>query len=174
MSGINYDLKKIRGIVFDVDGVLSPSTIPMGEDGQPVRMVNIKDGYAIQLAAKNGYKMAIITGGKQENIRLRYEALGLKDIYIGASQKYDIFISWMKKEGLTAEEVIYMGDDIPDLHCMRAAGLPIAPNDAAWEAKEEATYISRFNGGYGCARDVLEQVMKAQGCWMKDDNAFGW
>jgi 3-deoxy-D-manno-octulosonate 8-phosphate phosphatase (KDO 8-P phosphatase) len=118
--------------------------------------------------------MAIITGGKQENIRLRYEALGMKDIYIGASQKYQIFIDWMKKEGLDSEEVIYMGDDIPDLHCMRAAGLPIAPNDAAWEAKQEAAYISRFNGGYGCARDVLEQVMKAQGSWMKDDNAFGW
>lgn len=174
MSGINYDLKKIRGIVFDVDGVLSPSTIPMGEDGQPVRMVNIKDGYAIQLAAKNGFRMAIITGGKQENIRLRYEALGIADIYTGASHKIEIFRDWIKRNGLMQEEVIYMGDDIPDLKCMREAGLACAPSDAAWEAKEEATYISRFSGGYGCARDVLEQVMKAQGCWLRDDNAFGW
>lgn len=174
MSGINYDLKKIRGIALDVDGVLSPSTIPMGEDGQPVRMVNIKDGYALQLAARLGMKFAIITGGKMENVRYRYEALGIHDIYLGAAHKLEIFREWMQANDLQPEEVIYMGDDIPDLKCMRIAGLPCAPADAAWEARQEARYISRFSGGYGCVRDVLEQVLKAQGNWMSDDRAFGW
>lgn len=174
MSGINYDLTKIRGFAFDVDGVLSPSTIPMGEDGQPVRMVNIKDGYALQLAVKSGYKIAIISGGKTESVRYRYESLGIKDIYLGASHKIGIFEKWMKKEGLDREEVAYMGDDIPDLRCMRLAGLPCAPFDACHEARQTALYVSKIAGGYGCARDIIEQVMKANGQWLKDEKAFGW
>ena len=174
MSGINYDLIKIKGFAFDVDGVLSPSTISMSDDGEPLRMVNIKDGYALQLAAKLGFKICIITGGKNESIRLRYEKLGIHDIYLGASHKLDIFTEWMNQNGLTASNVIYMGDDIPDLKCMRVAGLPCCPQDACYEARETAHYVSRFTGGYGCVRDVVEQVLKAQGLWLKDENAFGW
>lgn len=174
MSGINYDLSLIKGFVFDVDGVLSPSTIPMDEKGEPMRMVNIKDGYALQLAAKLGYRIAIITGARTESVRYRYESLGIKDVYIGASVKIDIFTGWMKENGLTPEEVIYMGDDIPDLQCMRVSGLPCAPYDACHEARETAKYISRFTGGYGCGRDVIEQVLRAQGHWLIDNKAFGW
>lgn len=174
MSGINYDLTKIRAFAFDVDGVLSPATVPMGEDGNPLRMVNIKDGYALQLAAKLGFAMAIITGGKSESVRRRYQALGLRDIYIGASHKIDVFRQWMAANNLQPEEVLYMGDDIPDLKCMQACGLPCAPADAASEILAEALYISRFKGGYGCGRDVIEQTLKAQGKWMKDAKAFGW
>lgn len=174
MSGINYDLKQIRGLVFDVDGVLSPSTIPMDKNGQPVRMVNIKDGYALQLAAKKGFHIAIITGGKDESVKLRYEGLGIPDIYIGVSKKIGIFTEWMHKEGLQPEEVLYMGDDIPDLQCMRIAGLPCTPYDGASEAKAESKYVSRFTGGYGAVRDVVEQVLKAHGYWMSDTTAFGW
>lgn len=174
MSGIAYDLKLIKGFAFDVDGVLSPSTIPMNDEGEPMRMVNIKDGYALQLAAKLGYDIAIITGGRQESVRKRYEALGVKHIYIGASEKKRIFEKWMAMNGLRRENVLYMGDDIPDLQCMRSCGLPCAPYDAAYEAKETALYVSRFSGGYGCVRDVLEQVLRAQGNWMKDAHAFGW
>lgn len=174
MSGINYDLKKIRGFAFDIDGVLSPSTIPMNDNGDPMRMVNIKDGYALQLAAKLGYNIAIITGGKTESVRHRYEGLGIKDIYLGASHKIDIFKQWMAEAGLSPEEVIYMGDDIPDLKCMRLAGLACAPYDACADARQTAGYVSRFTGGYGCGRDVIEQVLKAQNNWLKDDNAFGW
>lgn len=174
MSGINYDLTKIRGIAFDVDGVLSPSTIPMDSEGTPLRMVNIKDGYALQLAMKRGLNIAIITGGNTESVRKRYESLGIKDIYLGASVKIDIFHKWMESKGLKAEEVIYMGDDIPDLQCMRAAGLPCCPYDACAEVRQTAAYISRYTGGYGCGRDVLEQVLKAQGLWLSDAKAFGW
>lgn len=174
MSGINYDLTKIKGFVFDVDGVLSPSVIPMSKDGEPLRMANIKDGYALQLAAKLGYEMAIITGGESIAVQNRFSALGIKDIFQKVAHKIGVFESWMKDKSLSPDEVVYIGDDIPDLKCMRAAGLPCAPNDAAWEARETATYVSRFNGGYGCVRDVVEQVLKAKGEWLADDKAFGW
>ena len=174
MSGINYDLTKIKGFVFDVDGVLSPSVIPMSADGEPMRMANIKDGYALQLAAKYDYKMAIITGGNSPAIYNRFSALGIKDIYQKASHKLEILEKWITDNGLTPEEVIYIGDDIPDLKCMRHVGLPCAPNDACWEARETAVYVSRFNGGYGCVRDIVEQVLKANNQWLSDARAFGW
>lgn len=174
MSAINYDLSKIKGFVFDVDGVLSPSLIPMSVDGDPQRMANVKDGYALQLAAKSGYQIAIITGCKSEAIVNRFRTLGIHDIYIKASKKIGIFEKWMQEKGLSPEQIVYMGDDIPDLACMRKAGLPCAPRDAAWEARETAEYVSRFDGGYGCVRDVVEQVMKAQGNWLLDDNALTW
>lgn len=174
MSGINYDLQKIKAIVFDVDGVLSPSTIPLGDDGYPRRMVNIKDGYALQLAVKKGYLIAIITGGKGTAVQTRFESLGIKDIYSGASKKLPVLLEWMKKYGLHKEEVAYMGDDIPDLQCMRRVGLPCAPYDAVWEVKETALYVSKHSGGYGCGRDILEQIMKAQDKWLTDAEAFGW
>lgn len=174
MSAIDYDLKNIRGVALDVDGVLSPSTIPLGSDGMPRRMVNIKDGYALQLAVKRGLKIAIITGGTSEAVALRYRALGITDIYQGAGHKLPILEEWMEKEELTAAEVAYMGDDIPDLKCLRHVGLSCCPHDAAHEVLATARYISRFTGGYGCVRDLLEQLLKAQGHWMADDKAFGW
>lgn len=174
MSGINYDLRKIKGFAFDVDGVLSPSVIPMAEDGNPVRMANIKDGYALQLAARLGYKLAIITGGNSPAIAGRFAALGFTDIFMKASDKIDIFNKWMNDRNLTPEETVYFGDDIPDLKCMRLAGLPCAPRDGAREARETALYVSRFDGGYGCVRDVVEQVLRANGQWLGDDRAFGW
>lgn len=174
MSGISYEISKIRGFAFDVDGVLSPSTIPMSDTGDPMRMVNIKDGYALQLAAKLGYHIAIITGGKMVSVRYRYEALGIRDIFLGASHKIDVFKDWMQSRGLFPYEVLYMGDDIPDLTCMRYCGLACAPFDACSDVRDAAAYISRFNGGYGCVRDVIEQVLRARGDWMKDSDAFGW
>lgn len=171
---MNYDLTKIKAFAFDVDGVLSPSTIPLGEDGLPRRMVNIKDGYVLQLAIKKGYKIAIITGGKSDAIKARYESLGISDIFMGSSKKLPILIDWLRKEELNPEEVIYMGDDIPDLQCMRYVGLPCAPFDAVWEVRQTATYISKLTGGYGCVRDVVEQVMKAHNDWLNDSEAFGW
>lgn len=174
MSATDYDLTKIRAFALDVDGVLSPSTIPLEDDGRPRRMVNIKDGYALQLAVRLGYKIAIITGGREESIRLRFEALGIGDIYLGASMKLPVLTAWMEREGLTPEEVVYMGDDIPDLRAMRHVGLPCCPNDAAAEVRMTAKYVSRFGGGYGCVRDIIEQTLKARSQWMADDTAFGW
>ncbi|WP_295728386.1 HAD family hydrolase [uncultured Muribaculum sp.] len=174
MSKIDYDLRLIRGIAFDVDGVLSPSCIPLGADGMPQRMVNIKDGYAIQLAVKCGYHIAIITGGDSQAIHDRFSGLGVKDIYMKAGVKIKVLHDWMSLHGLRPEEVAYAGDDIPDYEVMKHVGLPVAPRDAACEIKEAARYISPYDGGQGVGRDLLEEVMRAQGHWMNDAKAFGW
>ena len=171
---INYDLTKIRAIIFDVDGVLSAGTITLAPNGDPVRTANIKDGYALQLAVKKGLIVAIITGGKTEAIRVRYEGLGLKDVFLGCSFKTKEYSLLMEKYDLRPEEVMYMGDDIPDYEVMRLCGCPVCPVDAAPEIKEISTYISHHKGGYGCGRDVIEQVLKAQGKWMDGNDAFGW
>lgn len=171
---INYDLTKIRAIVFDVDGVLSAETIPMDQSGQPIRTVNIKDGYAIQLAVKRGLQIAIMTGGRNKEIALRYEYLGVKDVHLCCSMKIKTWEEFTQKYGLSDEEIIYMGDDIPDYEVMLRAGCPCCPADACEEVKSISTYVSDRRGGYGCARDVIEQVLKAQGKWVLDEKAFGW
>ncbi|MDR1706994.1 MAG: HAD hydrolase family protein [Prevotella sp.] len=173
MSTINYDLSKIKAFIFDVDGVLSPNSIPLSLTGEPMRMVNIKDGYAINLAVNHGYSVAIITGADTENIRLRFSRLGVKDIYMKSRVKIIDFNDYMQKTGFKPEEILYSGDDLPDYHVMEAVGLAVAPADAAPEIKGVAQYISHCKGGDGVARDVIEQVMKAQGKWMGDE-AFGW
>lgn len=174
MSAIDYDLTKIRGIALDVDGVLSTSTIPLSPQGEPLRMVSTKDGYALQLAVKKGLHIAVITGGNTESVRVRFASLGIKEIHLAAAHKLPVMLDWMARYGLKPEEVAYMGDDIPDLMCMRNVGLPCAPHDACWEAKETAHYISRFDGGYGCVRDLVEQILKAQKLWLNDADSFGW
>lgn len=171
---INYDLKKIKALVFDVDGVLSAETIAQHPSGEPMRTVNIKDGYAMQLAVKKGLIVAIITGGRTEATRKRYEGLGVKDVYLGAAVKTKEFAHLMNKYNLKSEEILYMGDDIPDYEVMCQCGLPCCPADAVPEIKEISRYISHRNGGYGCGRDVIEQVLKAQGKWMEHHDAFGW
>lgn len=173
MSTINYDLSKIKAFIFDVDGVLSPNSVPLSLTGEPMRMVNIKDGYAINLAVKHGYSVAIITGADTENIRLRFSRLGVKDIYMKSRVKITDLNDYMQKTGFKPEEILYSGDDLPDYHVMEAVGLAVAPADAAPEIKGVAQYISHCKGGDGVARDVIEQVMKAQGKWMGDE-AFGW
>jgi len=171
---INYDLKKIRAIIFDVDGVLSCETIPMSVDGMPMRTVNIKDGYALQLAVKLGLRMAIMTGARVEAVRVRYEGLGLTDVYTGCSVKIRVYEEFLAKYGLKDEEVMYMGDDVPDLEVMRRVGCPVCPKDACTEVKEASLYVSHCLGGQGCARDVIEQTLRAQGLWQMNAPAFGW
>jgi len=171
---IDYDLSRIRAIVFDVDGVLSQETIVLGDNGLPLRTVNIKDGYAIQLAVKLGLRIAIITGASVEAVRVRYAALGLTDIYLGAAVKIKAYDEFLKKYGLTDDEVMYMGDDIPDLEVMRRVGCPTCPKDACPEVRQASIYISDRCGGKGCARDVIEQTLRAQGKWVMDERAFGW
>lgn len=144
------------------------------EEGDPVRMFNVHDGYALVQAVRCGLKIAVISGGKSPQMQKRFEKLGVKDIYMGVSEKTAVFNDWMAREGLTAEETAYMGDDIPDLRTMRIAGLPCAPYDATHEARETASYVSRFNGGYGCVRDLIEQILRARGQWMSDDGSFVW
>jgi 3-deoxy-D-manno-octulosonate 8-phosphate phosphatase (KDO 8-P phosphatase) len=171
---INYDLTKIRTIVFDLDGVLSASTISLDADGTPLRTVNIKDGYAIQLAMKMGLRIAILSGCRIEAVRQRYEGLGMEDIFLGASVKIQVYDEYLAKYGYDDSEVMFVGDDIPDLEVMRRAGCAVCPKDACTEVKEVSCYISQYDGGYGCGRDVIEQTLRAQGKWLKDDKAFGW
>ena len=171
---INYDLTKIRAIIFDVDGVLSAETITLSASGDPLRTVNIKDGYAIQLAIKMGLRIAIMTGANTETVRLRYERLGMQDLYLGCSVKIKTYDEFLQKYSLTDDEVMYMGDDIPDLEIMRRVGCPVCPKDACAEVQEASVYISHLKGGYGCGRDVIEQTLRAQGLWLKNEKAFGW
>lgn len=171
---INYDLQKIRAIVFDLDGVLSGSTIALDLEGTPLRTVNIKDGYAIQLAMKMGLRIAIISGCRIEAVRMRYEGLGMEDIYLGAAVKIKTYEEFKAKYGYADEEVMFMGDDIPDLEVMRRVGCPVCPKDACHEVREVSIYASDRNGGEGCGRDVIEQTLRAQGKWLKDEHAFGW
>lgn len=170
---INYDLKKIKGFVFDVDGVLSPNQIPLALNGDPMRMANIKDGYAMQLAIKKGFELGIITGGYTDAVKIRFEHLGVQHIYMRSSDKLRDYEDFLLISQLKDEEIVYCGDDMPDYEIMRRVGLSVAPADAAPEIKQIAKYISPQNGGYGVARDVIEQVMKIQGLWMGDE-AFGW
>ena len=159
MSSINYDLRKIKAFVFDVDGVLSCDVIPLHPNGDPMRTVNIKDGYALQLAVKKGYEVAIITGGYTEAVQIRFSRLGIQHIYMRSAVKVHDFKDFMEKTGLSPEHIMYAGDDIPA--------------DAAPEIKEIAKYISSRRGGEGVARDVIEQTMRAQGHWFGEE-AFGW
>lgn len=171
---INYDLSKIKAVVFDVDGVLSASTITLHPEGEPMRTVNIKDGYAIQLAVKRGLNIAIMTGADVKSIRMRYEKLGVKNIFTGCSVKIKTYDKFLADNGLTDEEVIFVGDDIPDYEVMSRCGCPCCPADACPDIKSVSRYISHAQGGYGVGRDIIEQVLKAQGKWLSDKVAFGW
>lgn len=171
---IHYDLKKIKALAFDVDGVLSRQTVVLHPDGEPLRTVNIRDGYALQHAVKMGLRIAIITGGRSEAVRLRYEKLGVTDVYMGCSVKITTYEAFLAKYGLRDEEVLYMGDDIPDYEILSRCGCPCCPSDAAPEIRSLCRYISHHAGGDGCGRDVIEQVLRAQQKWMSDESAFGW
>ncbi len=171
---ISYELKKIKAIVFDVDGVLSLNTVAMDNEGVPVRTMNIKDGYAIQLAVKLGLKIALMTGGRNEEIRKRYAYLGVQDVFLNCKVKLNTWDTYLKENNLQTDEVIYVGDDIPDYEIMQRAGCPCCPKDACADIKAISTYISDCNGGMGVARDIIEQVLRAQGKWLTSAKAFGW
>lgn len=171
---INYDLTKIKAIIFDIDGVLSSETITLSSEGVPLRTVNIKDGYAIQLAMKLGLRIVILTGANVASVRVRYEGLGVEDIYMGCAVKIETYNRFLEKYGLTDDEIMYMGDDIPDLEIMRRVGCPVCPKDACPEIKEVSLYVSDRIGGHGCGRDVIEQVLRAQEKWEMNAKAFGW
>lgn len=174
MSKISYDLTKIKAVVFDVDGVLSTATIPLGDNGVPRRTVNTKDGFAMQLAVKRGLKLAIITGAVSPGITERFEGLGITEIFTGVGMKLPVFKDWIESHGLSPEEVAYVGDDVPDYECLLHAGLSVAPADAASDILDIARYVSPVTGGNGVARDILEEVMRANGIWALTDKAFGW
>ncbi|UBM60539.1 HAD hydrolase-like protein [Marinilongibacter aquaticus] len=162
-------LNKISTLVFDVDGVFTDATILVTEDGS-FRSFSMRDGYAVRMAANAGYKLAVISGGKEESIRTRMRAIGIEEVHlsVGTAQKAEIMNEILTKWKLQEEEVLYMGDDIPDLLLMNAfAVFKVCPADAQPEVKEVAEYIAQMNGGNGAVREVVELVMKAQNKWMK-------
>ena len=173
MSRIDYDLALIRGIVFDMDGVLSASTVAVREDGTLQRHSNVKDGYAIQYALKCGLRIAIISGARDLSMLPAYRSLGIEDVYFHVGKKRERLEEWMKTNGFSPNEVAYVGDDISDIPAMRMVGLPCVPRDASVEAKCEAHYISPCNGGQGVARDIISQILSAKGLWMNED-ALEW
>ncbi len=168
MGFFKDELKKIRAFVFDVDGVLSRQTQNITADGELIRTSCTKDGYALMYAIRKGYCIAIISGGGAPGIRERLEKLGVKpdNIYLKIANKVEALEEVMHNNQLTPEEVMYMGDDIPDYVVMTQVGLPVCPLDACEEIKTVARYISDIKGGEGCVRDVISQVLKAKGDWM--------
>ena len=166
-------LKHISTYIFDYDGVLTNGDILVTLDGDTLRTINAKDGYALQYAVKKGLRIIILTGAKSQSIRNRFINLGIKEVYQGIEDKYDFFISFVKNHELDSKNILYMGDDIPDYKVMEMVGLPACPADAAEEIKLISKYISDKKGGCGCVRDVLEQSMKLQEIWMNDE-AFIW
>lgn len=169
---MNYKeiFKNITTVVLDVDGVLTNGDIILMPGMQPVRKMNAKDGYAMQLAVRNGIRMAIITGGRSPEVKERLQGLGITDIYLGASSKMESYEDLKMCYDLKDEEILYMGDDLPDYDIMKIVALAAAPQDAAPEIKSVADYVSPIDGGKGCVRDVLEQLLKIQGKWARSED----
>ena len=164
-------LADITTFIFDVDGVLTDGTITVTTEGEMLRTMSIKDGFALKTAVDAGFNMCIISGGSNEGVRKRLAGLGLKDIYLGAHNKIDQLNEYLSYNNIKLENVLYMGDDIPDYPVMQLVGLPCCPQDAAPEIKAISKYVSHKNGGKGAVRDVIEQVLKIHGKWNGNFNA---
>lgn len=175
MSKTNFkeDLAKIRAFAFDVDGVMAKSEVYLSPEGELLRSMNTKDGYALQYASKRGYPIAIITGGTSGSVGLRFQVLGITDVYLGSADKVENFEDFREKYKLKADEILFMGDDLPDLKVMEKAGVACCPSDAVEEIKSISAYISHQPGGTGCVRDIIEQVLRLHGKWM-DGEVFLW
>ena len=161
-------LSQVTTFIFDVDGVLTDGSIQISTNGELLRTMNIKDGFAMKHAREQGYTICIISGGKNEGVRHRLKGLGITDIYLGCPDKVEQMEEFFDIYEISPENVLYMGDDLPDLYPMKKVGLPCCPQDAASEIKEISKYVSHKKGGKGCVRDVIEQVMKVQGKWIED------
>ena len=164
-------MNDITTFILDVDGVLTDGTIHVTQTGEMLRDMHIRDGYAMKAAVENGYTVCIISGGSNEGVRVRLRNLGITDIHLGVPNKVETFNEFIELYNIKPEHVLYMGDDIPDFHVMKLVGLPTCPQNAVPEIKNISKYISHINGGNGCVRDVIEQVMKVQGKWMEHFDA---
>ena len=173
MANFKEDLTCIKAFVFDIDGVLSLQTINLNPFGIPNRTVNLRDGYAIQLAVKKGYHVGIISGSNSKDYQKRLKGLGVKEVFLNSRSKIGHYEAFKSKFGLKDQEILYMGDDIPDIEVMRIAGVPCCPSDADSEIKQVASYISDKKGGEGCVRDVIEQVLRLHNKWM-DQEGLTW
>jgi 3-deoxy-D-manno-octulosonate 8-phosphate phosphatase (KDO 8-P phosphatase) len=160
--------KNVTTFVFDVDGVLTDGTILVLENGLQARRMNIKDGLALQMALKNGFRVLIISGGNSKPVEERLNKLGVKDVYMSVSDKKTFIAKYIAENRLSWDELLFMADDLPDLELLRTVGIACCPADAVQEVKEVAHYISPVNGGLGCVRDIIEKVLKVQDKWLFD------
>lgn len=160
-------MNHITTFIFDVDGVLTDSSVHVTPEGEMLRIMNIRDGYAMKAAVESGYNVCIISGGSNEGVRIRLRNLGITDIHLATPDKVETFKEYTDIYNIKPEEVLYMGDDLPDYHVMKLVGLPTCPQDASPEIKGISKYVSHKNGGRGAVRDAIEQVMKVQGKWMQ-------
>ena len=167
---MNYleTLKDIRTFIFDVDGVLTNSELIILESGKLLRKMSVRDGYAIKHAIRKGYRVIIITGGKSEGVVSRLQGLGVQDVYSGIDDKVDAYREVVHAYSLQPIQILYMGDDFPDIEVMQKVGIAACPKDAAHEVIEIADYISPKEGGKGCARDVIEKVLRLHGNWIEE------
>lgn len=165
MDNVLELFKPIRTFVLDVDGVLTDGSLLATEEGHLLRKMNIKDGFAMQMAVKKGYKIWVISGARSEGVRARLNKLGITDVHIGIETKKELLLEIAEESRTTFESILYMGDDIPDYAAMQLCGLPCCPNDAVAEIRNVARYISPLKGGDGCVRDVIEKVLKLNGHW---------
>ncbi len=173
MANYKERLKKVTTFIFDYDGVMTDGALILQHEGNPLRSANVKDGYVLQLAIKLGYNVVIISGGFSQSVENRFGALNIKDVFLGVRDKVVVFDEYIKKKNIDPEHIVYMGDDIPDYKVMKMVGVPVCPADAVEEIKSISLYISDKNGGKGCVRDIIEQVLKVQGKWMTDES-FHW
>ena len=167
MGNFKVLLPKVNTFVFDIDGVLSDGSILVTENGGQLRTMSTRDGLAISMAIKKGYNVAIISGGNDHSVIHRLKYLGIEDIFIGVKDKVEVLNNYFNEKDVVADNVLYMGDDIPDYHAMQACGVKTCPKNAVIEIKNIADYISDKDGGYGCVRDIIEQVMRCKGDWFK-------
>lgn len=164
-------LSTITTFILDIDGVLTDGTVHVTSSGELLRTMNVKDGYALKTAIKLGYHICIISGGKNEGVKIRLQGLGIQHIYLGVRDKVKCLETFTNAHSIATKNIVYMGDDIPDLQVIQKVGLPCCPQDAIPEIKAVCNYISHKNGGQGAVRDILEQVMKVQGKWAKNFDA---
>ena len=165
MGNFKEDIARIRAFVFDVDGVMTDGGITVTPEGEFLRTFYAKDGYALSLALKKGYRIAIITGGRGKALQVRFDMIGIEHVYTNCHHKLKALHELRGIWGMEPDEIMYMGDDVPDLEPMTHVGMPVCPADAAMEVIGISRYVSQFNGGAGCVRDVVEQVMRARGDW---------
>ena len=165
MENFKQKLTRIKTLLFDVDGVLTNGQVFLMESGEFVRNMNSKDGYALQLAVKKGYRIAIITGGNSQIVKKALQGLGIEDVFLSQHDKLQCYKDYINEHSLNEEEILYMGDDLPDYEVMKRVGLAVCPFNSAHEIKEICLYISSRNGGEACVRDIIEQVMRSQGTW---------
>ena len=155
----------ITTLIFDIDGVLTDGSVFVTNAGEMLRTMNIRDGFALKAAVESGYNVCVISGGSNEGVRVRLRNLGITNIHLGCHDKVETYKEYIELYGIQPEQVMYMGDDIPDFHVMKLVGLPTCPQDASPEIKAISKYISHKNGGKGAVREVIEQVMKVHGKW---------